>query len=152
MDTKGQLRSAQYIQLSEDFRLYDRQFWQMPSVLVLICSAVIGVSYSAVADLWARGALLIIGFALSLALGIALVKYRFFQATRIEALRTLEEDPDTGLVKVQRVTKQGPKTPSNWPEKQPAFLWMIGATFLMSLVLLALSLANFVLAVKELIC
>jgi len=147
MDTKEQLRSVQYIQLNEDFRLYDRQFWQMPSVVVLICSAVIGVSYSAVAEFWARGALLIIGFSLSLALSIALVKYKFFQATRIEALRTLEEDPNTGLVRVQRITKQGQKKPSNWLEERSAFRWMIGATFFMSLVLLTLSLANFVLAI-----
>ena len=149
MDNKEDLRSVQYAQLSEDFRLYDRVIWQIPSVLVLICSAVIGVSYSAITDHWARGALLMIGFSLALALGLALVKHRFFQATRIDVLKTLEEDLTTGLIKVQRTTHQGPKKPKNCLERQHAGRWMIGVTFFMGLVQLVLSIANFVLALTD---
>lgn len=149
MNAQEDLRSVQYAQLCEDYRMYDRFIWQIPSFLVLICSAVIGIAYSAVPDLWARVVLLLIGLSLTIASGIALAKHRFFQATRIDALETLEGDPATRLVRVQRMTDQGTKKPSNLLERRRAGRWLVGVTFFMGAVLFALVVVNVVLAIVD---
>jgi hypothetical protein len=143
MGNNEDLRATQYAQLCEDFRFYDRVIWQIPSFLVLICSAVVGVAYGAVTELFARALILLIGFFLAFTMGLASAKHRFFQAKVLEALNKLEEtDP---LIKVIRETSAG--NPKNCLERRRAGRWLIGGTFLMSLVLLALSIWNFVLAI-----
>ena len=143
MSNTEDLRATQYAQLCEDFRFYDRVIWQIPSFLVLICSAVVGVAYGAVTEPLARALILLIGFFLAFTMGLASAKHRFFQAKVLNALNELEEKSDS-LVKVIRETSVG--NPKNCLERRRAGLWLIGGTFLMSLILLALSVWNFVLA------
>lgn len=142
MSNGEDLRATQYAQLCEDFRFYDRVIWQIPSFLVLICSAVIGVAYGAVQDCLPRALILLIGFILALTMGFASAKHRFFQGKVLEALNELEKTANS-LVKVARETTAG--KPKHILEKNRAGLWLIGGTFSMSAILLGLSVWNFVL-------
>jgi hypothetical protein len=143
MSNTEDLRATQYAQLCEDCRFYDRVIWQIPSFLVLICSAVVGVAYGAATEPLARALILLIGCSLALTMGLASVKHRFFQAKVLDALNELEGNSDS-LVKVVRITEEG--DPKNFLQKRSAGRWLIGGTFFVSLVLLALSVWNFVLA------
>ncbi len=145
MSNNDDLRATQYAQLCEDFRFYDRVIWQIPSFLVLICSAVVGVAYGAVAETeyWARAFILLIGFILALTMGLASAKHRFFQGKVRQALNEIERGSDF-LVEVARETTEG--KPNNFLERRRAGRWLIGGTFFMSAILLGLSVWNIVLA------
>jgi len=82
----------QYHQCIENYRMFDRHVWQVPSVTILIASAIVGVAFGYLKDaLIASSILLLSGMILSFSMFIAVKKYRFFQYYTIERLKEIEE-------------------------------------------------------------
>ncbi|MEM2106003.1 MAG: hypothetical protein QXV21_06040 [Candidatus Bathyarchaeia archaeon] len=123
----------QYHECAEQYRLHNRQFWQMPSVSILIISAIVGVSYGYVSDFIARTFLLLMGTCTAFAVGIAMIKLRFFQYGIVLTLEKIEGE--LNLENIQWTTGSGPNKPRNWLEKRRAYNCFICVQFLMSALL-----------------
>ena len=83
----------QYQQCVENYRMLDRHIWQVPSVTILVASAIVGVAFGYLKDaLIASSILLLFGVVLSFSMFVAVKKYRFFQYYTIERLREIEKE------------------------------------------------------------
>ena len=81
----------QYQQCIENYRMEDRHVWQVPSVVILIASAIIGVAFGYSKNaLIPSSILLLFGMILSFSMFIAVKKYGFFQYHLIERMRKIE--------------------------------------------------------------
>ena len=69
---------SQYEQCYEDWRHYDNNVWQLPSVTIAIASGLIAIAYEYVTNPFPRFIILFLGFWLTLSLTVALVKHRLF--------------------------------------------------------------------------
>jgi len=136
----------QYHECAEQYRLHNRQFWQMPSVSMLIISAIVGVSYGYITDFLARVFLLLIGTCTAFAVGIAMLKLRFFQYGITLTLEKIEAE--LNLENIQWGTYIGPNKPRNWLERRRAYNCFIFVQFLMSALLAILFILSLVTALQ----
>jgi len=111
-----QFLMEQYHECAEQYRLHNRQFWQIPSISILLVSAIIG----------ARTALLLIVSNMSLAMCVVLIKLRFFPYAAMLSLEKIEND--LAIEKLQWCTERGPAKPRNWFEKQKHTTGSLGSS------------------------
>lgn len=113
----------QYQQCLENYRLFDRHVWQIPSVTVLIISSILGVSYSYLENAPIPSSILLLfGTVLTLSMFITVKKYRFFQYHTIAKMREIEDKLSLGPLPL--VTGEKNMTPQNWIERQRAGDWL----------------------------
>jgi len=92
MEDKENLR-AQYRECVENYRMWDRHIWQLPSITILIVSAIIGGAFGILKDhLLASCFLLVLGTIFSFSMFVALEKHRFFQKCTINLMRDIENE------------------------------------------------------------
>lgn len=113
----------QYQQCVENYRMWDRHVWQVPSVTILIGSAIVGVAFGPLrGSLIPSSLVLIFGMILSLAMFIAVKKYRFFQYHTIEMMRIIEKD--LSLQPLPLITGKDGMEPKKWVDRQKAGEWL----------------------------
>jgi len=85
--------NAQYNRLAEDWRHFNNLIWQLPTVAITICSAIIGVVYSVLKDSewYSKVALLMIGVVFLSMILIELLKLRLFHNMRTGHLLYIEK-------------------------------------------------------------
>jgi hypothetical protein len=118
---------TQYNQCSEDWRHYNNTIWQIPSVAVVISSAILAVAYQYVEELLPRTIILFFGGLILLSLTIALIKHRLFHNQRTEFLSNTEDDwVDSNKIKriIKRKTEEIPN--GLWFQKMIAYHWLLG--------------------------
>jgi len=145
-DKRKNFLLEQYHECAEQYRLHNKQFWQMPSVSTLLVSAIIGVAYTYITDLIVRTFLLLLGACMAFVMGIVLIKLRFFQYGMVLTLEKIEDELQ--IEHVQWRTNRGPNKPCNWLERRKAFNWFIGLQFLM-FVLLAMLFILSLITIKQ---
>jgi uncharacterized membrane protein len=134
----------QYQQCIENFRMWDRHVWQVPSVVILINSAIIGVAFGYLKDaLIPSSMLLLFGMILSFSMFIAVKKYRFFQYHAIERMRAIERQ--LSIEPMRLVTGKDGMNPKSWFERQPAGNWLAWTVFFAFICLTVLLVFNIVL-------
>ncbi len=118
----------QYQQCVANYRMWDRHVWQVPSVVILIGSAILGVAFG-----YLKGALipssmlLLFGMILSFSMFVAVKKYRFFQHHAIERMRAIENQ--LCLEPMRLVTGKDGMDPKNWFERRRAGNWLAWTVF-----------------------
>jgi len=101
--------NAQYNRLAEDWRHFNNLIWQLPTVAITICSAIIGVAYSTLKDSpwYSKVGLLMIGVVFLLMILIELLKLRLFHNMRTAHLLYIEKkmkDADKDIQPIQSIT------------------------------------------------
>jgi len=101
--------NTQYNRLSEDWRHFSNLIWQLPTVAITICSAIVGVVYSVLKDSpwYSKVALLIFGIVFLSMILIELLKLRLFQNMRTEHLLYIEmkmKKKDDDIQPIQTIT------------------------------------------------
>jgi len=138
--SKEDLR-IQYQQCIENYRLFDRHVWQVPSVTILIGSAIVGVAFGPLKDdLIASTILLLFGIMMSFSMFIAVKKYRFFQYYAIERMRKIEKE--LLLEPLPLITGKNGMKPRNCIERQRAGDWLSFTVLLVFISLIGLLLLN----------
>jgi len=121
--------------------MLDRHLWQVPSVTILIASAIVGVAFGYLKDaLIPSSILLAFGMILSFTMYIVVGKSRFFQYYMIEKMRKIEEE--LSLEHLPLVTGQEGANPRNWVERRRAGKWLARTVLFMSIVLAGLLISN----------
>jgi uncharacterized membrane protein YfcA len=133
----------QYQQCFEQYRMLNRHLWQIPSVTILIASAIVGVAFGYLRTaLIPSSILLAFGMILSFTMYIVVGKSRFFQYYMIEKMRKIEEE--LSLEHLPLVTDQEGANPRNWVERRRAGEWLARTVLFMSIVLTGLLIFNIV--------
>ena len=124
----GENLRIQYQQCVENYRMWDRHVWQVPSVVILIGSAIIGVAFGYLKHaLIPSSMLLLFGMILSFSMFVAVKKYRFFQYHAIERMRAIEKQ--LSLEPMRLVTEEDGMDPKNWFERRKAGDWLAWTVF-----------------------
>ncbi len=132
---------VQYQQGLENYRLEDRHLWQVPSITILIISAIVVAAFNYLSSNTLVSSLLIVfGIILSFTMFIAVRKYRFFQHHTIIRLREIEGDLQIGSLPL--VTGQDGMDPSNWAERRRAGNWLANILLLVCFCLFGLFIFN----------
>lgn len=102
--------NAQYNRLAEDWRHFNNLMWQLPTVAITICSAIIGVVYTVLkdSDWYSKVALLIIGALFLSMILIELLKLRLFHNMRTAHLLYIDKKmkkEDGNIQPIQTTTK-----------------------------------------------
>lgn len=102
--------NAQYNRLAEDWRHFNNLIWQLPTIAITICSAIIGVSYSILKDSpwYSKVALLIIGVVLLSMILVELIKLRLFHNMRTAHLLYMDmkmKEKYDEIQPIQTITK-----------------------------------------------
>lgn len=98
-------RLIQYRELWADVRAYDDVMWQIPSAIAVIAGLTAAVSSVASSTPTIGIAASIVGITLTLALWVSLIKNRFFQESKVDRLRDIEDSGDVpGLLAMPRTT------------------------------------------------
>ena len=106
LELEIQVMIAQYQQCFEHLRQHDAFIWQIPSVLVLLCSGIMVAAYRFLPDeFWlVRAVLLLLGGFMSLALSYSLGRHRYYQEIEIRTLSAIEKAlMEKGLTSVRLV-------------------------------------------------
>ncbi len=131
----------QYQQCLENYRMWDRHAWQVPSVNLLVGSAVVGVAFGPLRGFVIPSSLvLIFGIVLSSAMFIAVKKYRFFQRHAIEMMRFIEKV--LSLQAMPLITRE--LEPENWLDKRSAGEWLANTQLMISILLFILFIFNLI--------
>lgn len=142
LPSKEDLR-IQYQQCIEQYRMLDRHIWQVPSVTILIASAIIGVAFGYLRNAPIPSSILLaFGMILSFTMYIVVKKSRFFQYHIIERKRKIEEE--LSLEPLPLITDKEGTESRNWVERQHAGEWLAGTVLFMSIVLACLLIFNIV--------
>lgn len=127
----------QYHECLENYRMLDRHVWQVPSIAILITSAIVGVSFGYLRDeRLASIILLVLGICLSLSMFLTVKKYRFFQHYAIERMWKIEDELQ--LEHMPIVTGAHGMIPRNMLEKLRAGNWLANILLIVSLLLTTL--------------
>ena len=133
----------QYQQCIENYRMLDRHVWQVPSVTILIASAILGVAFGYLKDtLIPSSIVLLFGMILSFSMFIAVKKYRFFQYYMIKRMRKIEKE--LSLEPLPLVTGKEDMSPRNWIERQRAGEWLARTVLFVFICLTVLLIFNVV--------
>lgn len=133
----------QYQQCIEHYRMLDRHTWQVPSVTILIASAIVGVAFGYLKDAPIPSSILLaFGMILSFSMYIAVRKARFFQYYMIEKMRKIEDE--LALEHLPLITGKDGTNPRNWVEKRRAGEWLASTVLFMCIVLAGLLIFNIV--------
>lgn len=142
-DSNKEALRIQYQQCIENYRMLDRHVWQVPSVTILIASAIVGVVFSYLKDaLIPSSMLLLSGMILSFSMFIAVKKYRFFQYYMIERMRQIEKE--LSLEPLPLVTGKDGMNPRNWIERQRAGEWLARTVLFVFICLTVLLIFNII--------
>ena len=139
--TKEHLKDLrlQYQQCVENYRLWDRFLWQVPTVTIAIASGIIGIAFSYLKhNLGASSAVLSFGVIFSFSLYVAVVKYRFFQNRTIKIMKNIETR--LSLYPLPLITKE--MKPEKWIQEQSAGNWLAGSVLWVTILLVLLLIYN----------
>jgi uncharacterized membrane protein len=133
----------QYQQCIAIYCMFDRHLWQVPSITILITSAIIGVAFGYLKNaLLPSSIVLLFGMVLSFSMFIAVKKYKFFQYYQIERMREIEKV--LSLKPLNLITGKEGMNPRNWIERRRAGEWIAGTVLFVFICLTFLLIFNVV--------
>ncbi len=92
MDNEEDFAKLQYTQCFENYRTQDKYLWQVPSLLLLINSAIFGVIYGLLGNqIIVISILLLFGTMISFTMLVTVTKHRYFQKCAIHYIKELDE-------------------------------------------------------------
>jgi len=144
---------AHYHEVGEESRLYDRLIWEVPSIAIVIISALLIAAYAYAPNLLLRMILTALAAVWAFGMIIFAVKHQYFVGLKKIRLMTLEEKC-FGMLNLQRFTdpdkaKNLKLRKSHWerPEglqHQSAHRWLMGTLWIMFVSLVGLTIWNLV--------